>query len=65
MAKKPEYDIRDIRCTGCGRFLGKGQIKSGVVIIFCSKCKEFTATMGVADEKNLTSKVLDDIIANR
>lgn len=64
MTKKLPYEIVDIRCTGCGRFLGKGDIKQGVVLIYC-KCGQFTTVMGEGDEKYLTSAKLRDIISSR
>ena len=64
MAKKPAYDIRDIRCTGCGRFLGKGDVQQGFMLIYCPKCHDWTATIGPSDEKVLTTKVLSDIVSD-
>lgn len=65
MAKKLPYDIRDIRCAGCARFLAKGDIKQGVILIYCPKCHTWTISMGEGDEKVLTTKELNAIISSR
>lgn len=65
MAKKLPYDIHDIRCSGCARFLGKGDVKQGVFLIYCPKCHNWTSIIGEADEKVLTIDELSAIISTR
>lgn len=46
--------LRQIRCSCCGRFLGKGNIVEGEVYLKCRNCKEWTVVLGGEAEKNLT-----------
>ena len=55
-------DLPQIRCNCCGRFLGKGEVKSGVVFLYCGRtpaCKaRWTLVCGEAEEKDLTGEDL-------
>ena len=53
-----EVEIRQIRCSGCGRFLGKGYIQEGEIYLWCKNCKQFTVVLGKTAEANLTGKDL-------
>jgi phage FluMu protein Com len=48
--------LRQIRCSGCGRFLGLGYIEEGEVYLKCKNCKTWTVVLGGKAEKNLTGK---------
>ena len=54
MQKKSE--LRQIRCSECGRFLGLGTIKEGEVYLKCKNCKSWTVILGGSAENNLTGK---------
>lgn len=45
-------DLRPIRCSNCGRFLGFEHIVIGVVQLKCKNCKMFTTILG--EETDLT-----------
>ena len=58
----PDHELPTIRCNGCGRFLGKGEVKSGVVVLYCGRTPEckgrWTMVMGEEEEKHLTGEDL-------
>lgn len=43
---KAPFDLLQIRCSGCGRFLGYESIKRGFAILLCPKCKKWTVQVG-------------------
>ena len=47
-------DLRPVRCTKCGRFLGLELIKTGVVMLKCKNCKMWTTVLG--EEWELTKE---------
>lgn len=47
--------LRQIRCSCCGRFLGIGNIVEGEAYLKC-KCKSWTVVLGGEAEKNLTGE---------
>lgn len=49
-------ELRQIRCSSCGRFLGIGHIEEGEVYLKCKNCKSFTVVLGKTAEKNLTGE---------
>ena len=54
--------LRQIRCSSCGRFLGIGYIEEGEVYLKCKNCKMWTVVLGETAEKNLTGKEMYDRI---
>lgn len=56
--------LRQIRCSNCGRFLGIGHIEEGEVYLKCKNCKVFTVILGETAEKNLTGKEMYERIAS-
>lgn len=52
--------LRQIRCSNCGRFLGIGHIEEGEVYLKCKNCKTFTVILGKTAEENLTGKEMYD-----
>jgi len=57
-----EAEIRQIRCSNCGRFLGIGYIQEGEVYLKCKNCKQFTVIVGKSAEETLTGKDMYDRI---
>lgn len=55
-----EVPLRQIRCSGCGRFLGIGYIVEGEIYLKCKNCKLFTVVLGQMAEENLTGKEMYD-----
>jgi ribosomal protein S27E len=53
-----EVEIRQIRCSNCGRFLGVGYIIEGEVYLKCKNCKQWTVVLGKSAEANLTGQDL-------
>ena len=51
-----DEELRQIRCSTCGRFLGKGLIQEGEVYLWCKRCKTWTVILGGEAERNLTGK---------
>lgn len=49
-------NLRQIRCSGCGRFLGLGNITEGEVYLRCKNCKNWTVVLGGEAEKHLTGQ---------
>jgi len=56
-SNKPE-DLYQVRCSRCGRFLGYESIKSGFVLFYCPKCKNWTISVG---EKTKVESVLKEV----
>lgn len=54
--------LRQIRCSSCGRFLGVGHIEEGELYLKCKNCKVFTVVLGKKAEENLTGKEMYDRI---
>ena len=54
--------LRQIRCSNCGRFLGIGHIEEGELYLKCKNCKMWTVVLGVTAEKNLTGQEMYDRI---
>lgn len=48
--------LRQIRCSSCGRFLGAGNIIEGELYLKCKSCKQWTVVLGAEAEKNLTGQ---------
>ncbi len=57
--------LPQIRCQGCGRFIGKGSVKAGLVLLYCGKCKRWTVVCGEEEEKDLTGEEIYAMIAER
>lgn len=55
-------DIRQIRCSSCGRFMGLGYIQEGVVVLWCKQCKRWTLVLGETAEKDLTGQQIIDMM---
>jgi len=55
-------ELRPIRCTRCGRFLGYEAIESGGVVLKCANCKNWTVVKATGE---LTSIEPSDIIQER
>lgn len=58
----------NVRCSGCGRFLGKAYMNgSAVALYYCreKECKRYSVVCGEEAEKVLTGKDLEPIIAAR
>lgn len=49
-------NLRQIRCSECGRFLGLGNIIEGEVYLKCKNCKAWTVVLGGEAEKHLTGQ---------
>ena len=49
-------ELRQIRCSSCGRFLGLEDIIEGELYLWCKNCKSWTAVLGREAEKNLTGE---------
>jgi phage FluMu protein Com len=56
--------LRQIRCSNCGRFLGIGHIEEGEIYLKCKNCKVFTVVLGKTAEKNLTGKEMYERIVS-
>lgn len=54
--------LRQIRCSSCGRFLGIGHIEEGELYLKCKNCKMWTVVLGVTAEQNLTGQEMYDRI---
>jgi phage FluMu protein Com len=54
--------LRQIRCSNCGRFLGIGHIEEGELYLKCKSCKMWTVVLGTTAEENLTGKEMYDRI---
>jgi len=52
--------LRQIRCSQCGRFFGKGHIEEGELYLWCKKCKAWTAVLGENAESSLTGQDMRD-----
>ena len=48
--------LRQIRCSCCGRFYGLGNIIEGEVYLKCKSCKQWTVVLGGEAEKKLTGE---------
>jgi len=57
-------ELRQIRCSNCGRFLGIGHIEEGEIYLKCKNCKVFTVILGKTAEKNLTGKEMYERIVS-
>ena len=60
MDNNDNSQLRQIRCSNCGRFLGIGHIEEGEIYLKCKNCKMFTVVLGNMAEKNLTGKEMYD-----
>ena len=49
-------NLRPIRCSTCGRFLGKANLIEGEVYLLCKNCKNWTVIMEGETERNITGK---------
>ena len=58
--KAVENDVlQDIRCSVCGRFIGKrGKVNDAEVYIYCPGCKQFAAVLGKKQEKTITTEMM-------
>ena len=54
--------LKQIRCSCCGRFLGIGNIVEGEAYLKCKSCKSWTVVLGGEAEKNLTGQEMYDRI---
>ena len=54
------HNLRQIRCSECGRFLGVGNVLEGEVYLKCKNCKSWTVVLGQEAEKNLTGQEMYD-----
>lgn len=52
----PNHEIRNIRCSNCGRFLGKGYIKEGELYLLCKNCRNWTVVTEGETELRLTGE---------
>ncbi len=57
-------NLRQIRCSECGRFLGLGNITEGEVYLKCKNCKTWTVILGGEAEKHLTGQEMCDRITS-
>lgn len=57
-------ELRQIRCSSCGRFLGLGNVLEGEVYLRCKNCKMWTVVLGAKAEKDLTGKDIYDRIVS-
>jgi len=57
-----DNELRQIRCSECGRFLGVGNIIEGELYLKCKNCKNWTVVLGGEAEKHLTGKQMYDRI---
>jgi len=55
-----ENNLRSIRCSTCGRFLGKGRLVEGEIYILCKNCKNWTVIMEGETELKITGKEIYD-----
>ncbi len=53
-------NLRQIRCSSCGRFLGVGNVIEGELYLRCKNCKTWTVVLGLEAEKTLTG---EDMVA--
>ncbi len=56
--------LRQIRCSSCGRFLGLSNIKEGEAYLLCKNCKMWTVVLGGKAEKDLTGQEMYDRISS-
>jgi len=49
-------ELRQVRCSQCGRFMGLGNLTEGEIYLWCKRCKIWTVVLGEEAEKNLTGK---------
>lgn len=62
MSQNNDLDLRQIRCSSCGRFMGLGHIEEGVIVLWCKLCKRWTLVLGGKAERELTGQRLTDMI---
>jgi len=55
-------ELRQIRCSECGRFLGMCNIIEGELYLKCKNCKNWTSVLGIEAEKHLTGQAMYDRI---
>ncbi len=55
-------NLRQIRCSECGRFMGLGNVLEGELYLRCKNCKNWTVVLGQQAEKTLTGQDMCDRI---
>ncbi len=63
MAEPTSQDeLKQIRCSSCGRFLGKGKINDGELYLLCKNCKNWTVILEGERELSITGKEIYKIL---
>lgn len=55
-------ELKPIRCSSCGRFLGKGKIVEGELYLLCKNCKSWTVILEGERELEITGKEIYNIL---
>ena len=61
---KNNNNLRQVRCSYCGRFMGLANVVEGEVYLRCKNCKTWTAVLGKEAERNLTGQEMYDRITS-
>lgn len=61
MSDEDAYELAEVHCVGCGRFLGKARLEAGELYLKCPRCKNWTAVL----DPDLHGRLTGEEIASR
>jgi phage FluMu protein Com len=62
--RKKANELKPIRCSNCGHFLGLECIKTGVVKIKCKNCKGWTVIIGAEEDFSSIVKHYEGVLTS-